>query len=257
MSDRPTGTVTFLFTDIEGSTRLWDERPDEMRIALARHDDLLRRTIVAHRGVVFKTMGDAFYAAFATADDALAAALNAQRGLYGESWPGPIPLRVRMALHTGAAEDRDNDYFGPPLNHLARLLSIGHGEQVLLSRATQELVRDSLPADTVLHDLGMHRLRDLTRPEHVFQLAHPDLRHEFPPLRSLDSPELPNNLPQQVTSFVGRATELHELKELLKKTRLLTLVGTGGAGKTRLSLQLAADQVDSYPHGVWFVEFAP
>lgn len=203
----PTGTVTLLFTDIEGSTRLWEEQPGAMRMALARHDVLLREAIEANSGIVFKTVGDAFCAAFATAPEALSSALVLQHALQAEAWPDPIRLRVRTALHTGAVERRDNDYFGQPLNRVARLLAAGYGGQILLSDVAQELTRDHLPPAVSLKPLGEHRLRDLARPETVFQLLHPDLPAEFPPLRSLDNADLPNNLPQQLTSFIGREKE--------------------------------------------------
>ncbi|MGI4788398.1 MAG: ATP-binding protein [Janthinobacterium lividum] len=256
MNQPPTGTVTFLFTDIEGSTRLWESSPDAMRPALARHDSLLRQSIEDNDGFVFKTVGDAFCAAFATAPDALQAALSAQQALEAEAWNLPTPLLVRMALHSGAAEERGGDYFGQPLNRVARLMSVGHGMQTLLSGATQELTRDHLPASVALRDLGQRRLKDLGRPEQVFQLLHPTLPADFPPLRSLDNPALPNNLPQQVTSFIGRDKQVEEVKGFLDKTRLLTLTGAGGSGKTRLSLQVAADLLDQYFDGVWLIELA-
>ena len=255
MPHLPDGTVTFLFTDIEGSTRMWEAHPDQMRPALARHDTLLRGAINGNNGVVFKTMGDAFFAVFATATDALGAMLAAQIALHAEPWPDGARIRARMALHTGAAELRDQDYFGPPLNRAARLLTAGHGGQALVSMVTQELVRDTLPPDCLLHSLGEHRLRDLSRAETIFQLQHPALPALFPELRSLDVAGAPNNnLPQQLTSFIGMEKAMSEVKSLLAKTRLLTLLGTGGCGKTRLSLQVAADVIDSYPDGVWLVE---
>ena len=254
MRQPPTGTVTFLFTDIQGSTHLWESDPEAMHSALARHDTLLRQAVADSGGFVFKTIGDAFCAAFPTAPEALAAAVTAQLALAAEPWRTGTPLRVRMALHTGSAEERDGDYFGPPLNRVARLLAVGHGGQTLLSLAAQELTRDALPASVSLVDLGPHRLRDLGRPETVFQLLHPSLPADFPPLRSLDSPDLPNNLPQQATSFVGREKELVEVKALLGRTRLLTLTGAGGAGKSRLSLQAAADLLTGDGDGVWLVE---
>ena len=171
----PTGTVTFLFTDIEGSTKLWEKNAPAMQAALARHDELLRWAIEERGGYVFKTVGDAFCAAFPTAPDALEAALSAQRTLFADEWPQTGPLRVRVALHTGAAEERDGDYFGPPVNRVARLLSAAHGGQVLLSLPTHEMVRDQLPAGINLAELGEHRLKDLFRPERVFQLVSPDL----------------------------------------------------------------------------------
>ena len=256
MSSLPTGTVTFLFTDIEGSTRLWEAHPEAMRPALARHEDLLRGCIEDSGGYVFKTVGDAFCAAFPTANTALQAALAAQLALAAEPWELPTSLRVRMALHTGATEERGGDYFGSPLNRIARLMAAGHGGQVLLSEATQGLVRDALPPDASLLDLSRHRLKDLGRPEQVFQLLHPALAADFPPLRSLDNPALPNNLPQQPTSFIGRETQIEEVKARLGKSRLLTLVGAGGSGKTRLSLQVAADLLDGQGDGVWLVELA-
>ncbi len=252
----PSGTITFLFTDIEGSSRLWEEHPQAMRLALARHDALLRQAISDNGGVVFKTIGDAFCAAFATAPEALSSALVIQHALHAEVWPDPIRLRVRMALHTGAVELRDNDYFGQPLNRVARLLAAGNGGQTLLTEVAQELTRDHLPPGVSLAPLGEHRLRDLARPEAVFQLLHPDLPAEFSPLRSLDNPILPNNLPQQLTSFIGRGKESADIRSLLSKTRLLTLTGSGGCGKTRLSLQVAADVLEDYADGVWLIELA-
>ncbi len=253
----PSGTVTFLFSDIEGSTKLWEQRPDEMRTALARHDALMRHAIENNDGVVFKTVGDAFCAAFATAPNALAAAVDAQCAFSAEAAPGTVALRVRMALHTGTAEVRDNDYFGQPLNRVARLLAAGHGGQTLLSNAAHELTRDTVPSPAGLKSLGDHRLRDLGSPEHIFQLLHPDLPSDFPPLKSLNNPNLPNNLPQQVTSFIGRDKEIDLVKQLLGKTRLLTLTGSGGCGKTRLGLHVASDVLESHPDGVWLVELAP
>ena len=252
----PTGTVTFLFTDIEGSTRMWERSPQAMQAALARHDELLRRAIEEHGGYVFKTVGDAFCCAFRTAPDALEAALNTQRRLLSSKWEQTGPLRVRMALHTGAAEERDGDYLGPPLNRVARLLSAAHGSQVLLSLPTQELVRDQLPAGTTLRNLGEHRLKDLFRPERVFQLSAPDLPVEFPPLRTLDVYR--NNLPLQPTPLIGREKEVSEVCDLLRgeETRLLTLTGPGGTGKTRLALQAAADLLDDFPDGAFFASLA-
>jgi class 3 adenylate cyclase len=184
VAETPTGTVTFVFTDIESSTRLWEEHPQAMRAALACHDSILRLAIEAHGGIIFGTAGDAFYAAFSDARQALAAALAAQRALCTEAWEEIGALRVRIALHTGAAELRDGDYFGPPLNRVARLLVAGHGGQILLSLATQELVRDHLPQGMLLRDLGEHHLKDLIQPERIFQLVTTDLPSDFPPLRT-------------------------------------------------------------------------
>ncbi|HNB54928.1 MAG TPA: adenylate/guanylate cyclase domain-containing protein, partial [Anaerolineales bacterium] len=250
----PTDTITFLFTDIEGSTKLWEHYPETMKHALARHDVLLRQIIEANQGYVFKTVGDAFCAAFPTASEALAAALNAQRALSIENW-GETPIKVRMALHTGAAQEREGDYFGPPLNRIARLLSAGHGGQTLLSGATHELVQAHLPPGATLRDMGERRLKDLIRPEHIYQVELPDLPTEFPPLKTLEG--FRTNLPAQLSSFVGREKEMAEVKGLIKDNRLITLTGPGGTGKTRLSLQVAADLFDTFPDGVWLVEFAP
>jgi class 3 adenylate cyclase len=180
-----TATRTFLFTDIEGSTKLWEAYPDAMQLGLARHDALLRAAIEQHHGTVFKTMGDAFCAVFLTAQNAVAAALASQLALREEPWPEPIQINVRMALHTGAVESRDEDYFGLPLNRVSRLLSIAHGGQVVVSLATQSLIGDSLPESVSLLDRGNHKLRDLQQAEHVFQLCHPKLIADFPALRSL------------------------------------------------------------------------
>src|SRR5438128_9316045 len=238
--EAPTGTVTFLFTDIEGSTTRWEHHPEAMRTALARHDALLRSVITSQGGYVFKMVGDAVYAAFALPADAVSAALTAQRALAAEEWGEVGPLRVRMALHTGAAQSRDDDYFGQTLNRVARVLSTGYGEQILLSVATVELVRDALPAGTSVQDLGEHALQDLLRPEHIFQLTAPDLPTAFPPLKSLSRHR--QNLPVQPTPFVGREQEVTTVCELLRRpeVRLLTLMGPGGMGKTRLSLPLAS-----------------
>ena len=256
MASPPTGTLTLLFTDIEGSTRLWEHDALAMQAALTRHDEILRSVIEQHGGYVFKTVGDAFCAVFPTAPDALEAALEIQRRLLTSEWEQTGPLRVRMALHTGAAEERDGDYFGPPVNRVARLLSAAHGGQVLLSLPTQELVRDQLPTQTSLRDLGEHRLKDLFRPERVFQLLAAGLPSEFPPLRTLDA--FRNNLPLQPTPLIGREKEVSEVCDLmrLEETRLLTLTGPGGTGKTRLALQAAADLLDDFPDGTFFAPLA-
>ena len=256
MASPPTGTVTFLFTDIEGSTRIWERSPQVMQAALARHDEILRSAIEERGGYVFKTVGDAFCCAFPTAPDALEAALVAQRLLLKERWAESAPLRVRMALHIGASEERDGDYFGPPVNRVARLLSAAHGGQVLLSLPTHEMVRDQLPAGINLAELGEHRLKDLFRPERVFQLTAPDLPSEFPPLRTLDAYR--NNLPLQPTPLIGREKEVSEVCDLVRgnETRLLTLTGPGGIGKTRVALQAAADLLDDYSDGTFFAQLA-
>ena len=253
VAELPTGTVTFLFTDLEGSTRLWEEYPDAMPDLLERHDELLREAVETNRGLVVKSTGDGTLAVFSSAPDACAAAMAAQSRLAGLT---SVPsLRVRMGLHTGAATERDGDYFGSTLNRAARLMAIGHGGQILVSRATEQLVRDSLRDGAVLADLGEHRLRDLSSPERVFQLSAPGLVVEFPSLLSLDVHR--TNLPVQLTSFVGRDEDVKIVGELLHEQRVVTLTGVGGVGKTRLALQVAADLLDEYPDGVWLVELAP
>jgi class 3 adenylate cyclase len=252
----PTGTVTFLFTDIEGSTKLWEDNASAMQAALAHHDELLRWVVEERGGYVFKTVGDAFCCAFPTALDALEAALEIQRKLFSSEWEQIGTLKVRMALHTGVAEVRGGDYFGPPVNRVARLLSAAHGGQVLLSLSTEELVGDQLPAGTSLRDLGEHRLKDLFRPERVFELSTPGLPSEFPPLRTLDVYR--NNLPPQPTSLIGREKEVAEVCERLLRpeVRLLTLTGAGGTGKTRLGLQAAAELTEEFEDGVFFISLA-
>ncbi len=256
MAERPGGTITFLFTDIEGSSQRWREQPAAMKTALARHDALLRQAIEDPGGFVFKTVGDAFYGAFPTAPDALQAALWAQRALFAEHWQGLDPLRVRMALHTGTADEREGDYFGPTLTRVARLLSAGNGGQTLLSQVTYELVRDHLPPDVELRDLGEHRLKDLARPERVYQVVTPDLPADFGPLHTLD--RRPHNLPVQPTPLIGREAETRQVAALLRRpeVRLVTLTGPGGTGKTRLGLQVAADILDDFADGVVFVALA-
>ena len=249
-----TSILTFLFTDIVGSTQLWEQQPETMRAALARHDAILREAIESHKGKVFKTVGDAFYSAFPNTRNALKAAIAAQRALHAEAW-GETVIKVRMALHTGSVETRDNDYFGPPLNRVARLLSAGHGGQILLSTATKDLLQNQLPEGVDLRDMGERRLKDLARPEHIYQLLVSDLPIDFPPLNTLET--IRTNLPTQLTSFIGREKEIAAVKKLISSSRLTSLTGAGGAGKTRLSLQVAADLLDSFPGGVWFVELAP
>jgi len=245
----------FLFTDIEGSTTLWEKFPERMRGALAQHDLILRGTIEARTGRVFKTVGDSFFAVFPAAGDAVAAAADLQHRLLAETWTEVgESLRVRIAIHAGPAESRDGDYFGPTLNRLARILASAHGGQIVLSKAVVDLLGSRLRATAKLIDLGEHRLRDLVRPEHIFQYIERGLREDFPLLRSLSA--FAHNLPGQLTSFIGRETEVAEIKHLISRTRLLTLTGSGGNGKTRLALQTAAEMVDHFANGVWFVDMA-
>ncbi len=251
----PTGTVTFLFTDIESSTQHWERDRVAMRDAVRRHDDLVRRAIVAGDGHVFKTIGDEFCAAFARPEDAVAAAAAAQRVLSTEEFEALGGLAVRMAIHTGTADERDGDYFGPAVNRVARILSVGHGGQILVSGVTADLTIAQLPHNATLRDLGQHRLRDLERPEQIYQLTLRDLRSEFPALRSLDY--LPNNLPAQLTPLIGRDEQVDEITTLLGTYRVVTIVGSGGIGKTRASLQVSANLLDSFAAGVWFAELAP
>ncbi|HTS21196.1 MAG TPA: tetratricopeptide repeat protein [Casimicrobiaceae bacterium] len=251
----PTGTITFLLTDIEGSVRLWETQRAAMERALVRHDKILRGAIEAHGGHLVKSTGDGALAAFSIATDAVRACLAAQRGLSAQAWDG-ASIKSRMALHSGAAEQRDGDYYGPALNRAARLMAAGHGGQILLSLSTAELVRDHLPPNVTLRDMGERRLKDLIRPERVFQLTGAELHADFPPLKTLDA--RPNNLPAQPTPLIGREDAVRAIKEHLSRSplRLLTLSGPGGTGKTRLALQAAAELVDEFEHGVFFVPLA-
>jgi predicted ATPase/class 3 adenylate cyclase len=251
----PAGVITFLFTDIEGSTRLWEQQPERMRPALALHDAIARAAVQGHRGTVVKTAGDGVHATFDDPLDAISATLELQQALDDPSATGGIAFRVRCGVHVGVDERRDNDFFGPAVNRAARIMSVAHGGQVLLSEAVAILVRGRLPSAVTLRDLGPVRLRDLASPERVYQVIHPQLRQVFPALRSLET--TPNNLPQQLTSFVGREQQLAEVRKILPRNRLVTLLGVGGIGKTRLSLQVAADMLDDFPDGVWLVELAP
>lgn len=252
----PTGTVTFLFTDIEGSTRLVGALgADRWRPLLERHREIVRDALRAADGLEIQTEGDAFFVVFARPGDAVRAVAAAQRGLQVEPWPGDAVIRVRMGLHTGDGElDADGAYVGADVHRAARIGGAGHGGQVVLSATTAALVTSSLPAGMALRDLGEHRLKDL-QPERLWQLVVDGLPADFPAVRSLDA--RPNNLPTQLTSFVGRERELAEVDELLQGTRLLTLTGPGGTGKTRLSLQLAAVAADRFPAGTWFVPLEP
>jgi len=255
MNNPPTGTVTFLFTDIEGSTKLARTYPETWEGLRGRHDSILRAAIESYGGFVFQVIGDSFYAAFHKAGDALKAALTAQRNLQSEPW-GEAIVRVRMGIHTGEAETDGKDYRGYlTLSLIQRVMSAGYGGQILLSDATEKLILDQLPKDVSLRDMGEHKFKDMSHPVRVFQVSAPDLQSEFPALRTLNV--FPNNLPAQLTSFIGREKEIVELKRELNDHHLVTLTGSGGTGKTRLSLQVAAEVMDSFPDGVWFLELAP
>ncbi len=256
-SELPSRTFTFLFTDLEGSTQLWEQFPELMQPALERHDALLRSAVESSSGQVVKTTGDGLMASFSSALDGVNACLKAQQSLHDETWGETGPLKVRMGLHVGEAQPRGGDYFGPTVNRAARLMSVAHGGQVLLSAVAVDLVADRMPDKTSLQDLGEHRLKDLERPEHIFQLLHPDLITEFPPLATLDL--RPNNLPAQATPLIGRETELGEIMKRLDSegVRMLTLTGPGGIGKTRLALQAAANLIDRFEDGVFLVDLAP
>src|SRR5262245_7239594 len=253
----PVGTITFLLTDVEGSSRHWDADP-VVAEALGRQEEIIAACVGRHGGArpVEQGEGDSSVVAFARASDAAMCAIDIQRALGDVRWPDGGELRVRMALHTGEAELRDDgNYRGAALNRCARLRSIAHGGQIVLSQATYEVIADRPPDSAGLRDLGAHRLRDLSRAEHVWQLCHPDLVDEFPPVRSLDG--VPNNLPGQLTTFIGREAALERVQGLLGETRLLTLTGAGGCGKTRLALQVAAEVLDAFPDGLWWVDLAP
>jgi predicted ATPase/class 3 adenylate cyclase len=245
--------TTFLFTDIEGSTRLWEAQPARMRDALAHHDALARATIDGRRGSLVKTTGDGVHAAFADPLDALLAAVDLQRQL-AESVAHELALPVRIGLHAGVVEARDADYFGSPVNRAARIMSVAHAGQILVSQVVADLVADRLPHEITLAPLGTVRLRGLSSPEPLHQVVHPQLRRHFPPPPELQA--TPHNLPQQLTSFIGRESDLALLGALVQRTRLVTIVGTGGLGKTRLALELANRVLDEFPDGVWFVELA-
>ncbi|MDQ4107740.1 MAG: adenylate/guanylate cyclase domain-containing protein, partial [Actinomycetota bacterium] len=256
-ADLPTGTVTFLFSDIEGSTRLLQALGDSYPEVLETHQELLREAFAGGGGTVLGTEGDSFFVVFSAAPRALAAAVDAQRALAGHAWPEKGEVRVRMGLHTGEGTLGGGSYVGVDVHRAARIAAAGHGGQVLVSDSTRALVEHALPEGLALQDLGEHRLKDLLKPERIFQLVHPELLNTFPPLATLS--HRPNNLPTQTSEFLGREVELGGIHDLLDAAgvRLLTLTGPGGIGKTRLALQAAADRTERFEDGLYFVDLSP
>jgi predicted ATPase/class 3 adenylate cyclase len=253
MASLPSGTITFLMTDIEGSTRLWEQDRESMKLALERHDTLAQEIVERRQGQVVKSKGegDSLFAVFGRASNAALAALELQRAFSQEHWPGELGLKTRMALHTGEAELRGGDYFGSVVNRCARVRGAAHGGQILMTSATCELALQELgPNQIEVRDLGTHRLKDLLRPEHIHQAGSPGQLVDFPPLRTLNLQA--TNLPVQLTSFVGRESEIEAVARLLERARIVTLLGPGGCGKTRLALQVAAEQAEAYEDGLWF-----
>ncbi|HEX3283796.1 MAG TPA: adenylate/guanylate cyclase domain-containing protein [Mycobacterium sp.] len=252
----PSGTVTFLLTDLVGSTRLWEQDADAMKAAMVRHDEILEKTIAANGGFIFSRMGDGMASAFSSAGNAASAAVAINRELAEENWRTEAPLAARIGLHTAEAVIVDDSgYASLPINRCSRLMSAAHGGQIVISGATEALVRDQLPIDIELTDLGEHRLRDLGSPIRVFQLSRVGLGEDFPRLRSLDT--FPGNLPAQVSSFVGRKSDIARVVAALGQSRVATVTGVGGVGKTRLAIQVAADLLPRYRDGAWLVELAP
>lgn len=253
----PSGTVTFLFTDIEGSTGLWEKFPEEMKTALAKHDSILKESVKSNNGQLIKTTGDGVHAVFSTAIDAIGASIIAQRAFQTSEFfkNSEASIKVRMGLHTGEAEVRDGDYYGGTLNRASRIMAVGYGGQILISETTLQISQEHLPEGVSVLDLGNHQLKGLIKSERIFQVSTPNLQQEFPPLKSQSHPT--NNLPAQLTSFIGRERELAETASRLEGVRLLTLIGPGGTGKTRLSIQLGSQFLSIFEDGVWLVEFAP
>lgn len=254
VSPVPSGTVSFLFTDVVGSTRSWEDDPAGTARGIEMHDEIVKRRVAEAGGHVFSTAGDGFGVAFATAHEALATAVRIQRELLTARWPGS-PLEVRMGLHTGTADERDGDYFGPVVNRAARIQASGHGGQILISATTAEAAASGLDSDTTLVDLGLHRLRDVEEPLRLYDVRHTALPVVTEPLRTQDA--LRHNLPEFLTSFVGRDEQMERLDELLAEHRLVVLTGVGGTGKTRLAVEAGHRQLPAYRDGVWLVELAP
>ena len=244
---------SYWFSDIEASTRMWEKHPAAMGAAVARHDAIVRRCVEENGGTIVKTTGDGMMAVFEQPVAAALASVRVQQKLQDESWEETGPLRIRVGIHLGDAQERGGDYFGPAVNRTARVMSAAHGGQILLSSAVAEAVSGRLPSEMQLRDLGQHRLKDLAEPLRLFQIVVPGLPETFPPLSTLE--QRPNNLPTQVSVFLGRDAELRDLRTLIDdKTRLITLIGPGGMGKTRLALQAAADQLDRFDDGLFFVD---
>ncbi len=254
VSQLPTGTVTFLFTDIQGSTLLLRRLGERYATLLADHHRLLRGAFQEQGGMEVETLGDGLFFVFPTAKAALLAAISAQRAVFGHAWPDGASVRVRMGLHTGEALSGETGYVGIDVHRAARISAAGHGGQILLSQTARDLVREDLPEGVRLLDLGEHRLKDLANPRRLFQVVSDTLPSDFPPLKSLNA--LPNNLPRQLTSFVGRQHELREITTMVREAALLTLTGPGGVGKTRLAIQAAAELLETFEDGLWLVELA-
>lgn len=257
MAPLPSGTVTFLFTDIEGSTQLLQTLGEQYALLLADQQALLSEIFARHDGRIIDTQGDSFFVAFPRAVDGVNAAVDAQRALVAHAWTNGVQVRVRMGLHTGEPTLTAERYVGMDVHRAARIGAAGHGGQVLLSETTYPLIKNDFPSGVTVRDLGEHRLKDLRQPKHLYQLIIADLPAEFPPPRTLDT--IPNNLPVQLTSFVGREKQIAEIQEIITRSRVVTLTGAGGSGKTRLSLEVAAELVDAkhFKNGIWFVELAP
>jgi predicted ATPase/class 3 adenylate cyclase/Tfp pilus assembly protein PilF len=255
MSNLPSGTVTFLFTDIEGSTRLLQQLGEKFATLLAEHQQLLREACETHNGSVAGTQGDSFFVAFPRAVDAIHAVVQSQHALAAQRWPDDVSVRVRMGLHTGESQISSLGYVGLDVHRAARIAAAAHGGQVLLSQTTYELIRSELPDGVTVRDIGEHRLKDLRQPKHLYQLVIRGLPSDFPPLKSLDASL--NNLPIQLTSFIGREKEITEIKQAISEHRLVTLIGPGGSGKTRLALQVAAEMIEQFRAGVFFVALEP